>query len=1060
MLHINLFGKPNLILNNQSVVIRRRKGLALIIYLAVMGAAQERQTLATLLWSESEQSKALATLRTTLGDLRRTPLEPHIIIKGNTIALQNITVDVTRFRKIAQQCLPIQAATLSLECAKSLKQAVSLYTDDFLAGYSLPKSEAFYDWYRLMQRQLYDLLGEIFHALVLDAMKQEQDSAAIQWARRQITHDPLLEEAHQTLMRLYIKTKQRSAALEQYRRCADYLKSELNVEPQAETKQLYDAIRDNEVLDVSVIRPIAVPPPLQTVIGRNGLIRQIVNRLEAQSRILVLQGGAGIGKTTTARTLAHHSAIKSHFPDGVLWASLGGNPNVISELLMWASILDTAVTPDTPVEHISRRLAVKLQHKRMLIILDDVWDETHLPLLMIGGQQCVHLMTTRQYNIAHRLVATPQDVILVTPLTQSGSIALFKQLAPHIFDKDDKAVQDLLQTLNGLPIAIHVAARLLNQESHMTWGIETLMSEIKRGDAIFTAKAPIDRLSTGNIPQSTVAALLEQSIQRLDNDIQQQFLKLSVFASAPATIDLRAMEAIWGVDDAKPTIRILVNHGLIEPVRSGQFQIHALLNAYSRSKLTDDVSLHRAIKRHAQHYFHTLAEADTLYQQDRLRITDALQMVDAVMSQIRQAQQQLLDNATDMTPILCQVVPIAADLLKLRQTPKELMHWYEGGYQAAISGNKPLSQGNLLYQMARSAIQFGDYDKADNALKRALSLANELDDTHLMARVWHSMGRMAFVQSDYIAAEQAFSNSHSLWQQVNDEYGLAQSQNHLGNVAWRRGNYTTALSHYEASLTIWKRLGDKWGIAQCLSSLGNVAGVLRRDEIAQNYHEQSLALRRELNDQLGTGEALNSLGVVYWRQGQYDIAHQYFADGLAMREELGDQQGIIIGHVNLGRVTAAQSNFVDAERYYQRALTISRDSKMPHWIAYSLTKLSKSHIQQGQLFTAYQFLVDALTISLHIDSMALQLEVLSGFSWLYLYLAEYERAYRMMRFLEGHIASYDDTQDDVATLHTQLTQVLSAEQLTQLANQSSVNMATCIAWIDELDIDNLLDSSM
>jgi hypothetical protein len=42
------------------------------------------------------------------------------------------------------------------------------------------------------------------------------------------------------------------------------------------------------------------------------------------------------------------------------------------------------------------------------------------------------------------------------------------------------------------------------------------------------------------------------------------------------------MAAAWNVEDAKPSARILVNRGLLEPVSGGRFQMHALLVLHAR----------------------------------------------------------------------------------------------------------------------------------------------------------------------------------------------------------------------------------------------------------------------------------------------------------------------------------------------------------------------------------------------------------------------------------------------------------------------------------------------
>ena len=81
----------------------------------------------------------------------------------------------------------------------------------------------------------------------------------------------------------------------------------------------------------------------------------------------------------------------------------------------------------------------------------------------------------------------------------------------------------------------------------------------------------------------TVAVLIQKSVERLDDLMQERFALLGVFAPKPATFDIEAMSAVWEVDDPRPPARQLVDRGLLEPVGNGRFQMHALLAMHARS---------------------------------------------------------------------------------------------------------------------------------------------------------------------------------------------------------------------------------------------------------------------------------------------------------------------------------------------------------------------------------------------------------------------------------------------------------------------------------------------
>jgi hypothetical protein len=85
----------------------------------------------------------------------------------------------------------------------------------------------------------------------------------------------------------------------------------------------------------------------------------------------------------------------------------------------------------------------------------------------------------------------------------------------------------------------------------------------------------------------TVAALLHKSTDRLDPLIRKRFTRLAPFAPRPASFELEAMAAVWKVDEveARRTVDVLLDRGLLEPLGAGEFQIHQVLVQHAKSLL-------------------------------------------------------------------------------------------------------------------------------------------------------------------------------------------------------------------------------------------------------------------------------------------------------------------------------------------------------------------------------------------------------------------------------------------------------------------------------------------
>jgi len=205
-LKLTLFGTPQLRHQGQPVDISLRKGVALLAYLAVSRQTQSRDALATLLWPESDQSGARANLRRTLYRLNQGAATDLLDVTAESIGIQpqaKLWLDVAIFRQMAAACLPeADAAGLpSPDCLAQLETAVSLYQDDFLAGFTLPDSPAFDEWQFFQRESLRQLLARMLQ-LLLGVYRQQQVEDAIPYARRWLALDPLHEPAQRTLMEL------------------------------------------------------------------------------------------------------------------------------------------------------------------------------------------------------------------------------------------------------------------------------------------------------------------------------------------------------------------------------------------------------------------------------------------------------------------------------------------------------------------------------------------------------------------------------------------------------------------------------------------------------------------------------------------------------------------------------------------------------------------------------------------------------------------------------------------------------------------------------------------
>ncbi|MGD9092475.1 MAG: alpha/beta fold hydrolase, partial [Anaerolineales bacterium] len=247
-LELFLFGPPRLEFGGKPVDLKLRKAMAILVYLAITKRRSSRDELATMLWPESSQSSARASLRRTLYACNKNIGVEILLADTEAISLDpqvDLRIDVESFKQCMRECSPDgeQMRALNSHCLPVLEKAVALYTGDFLAGFSLPDSPVFDEWQFFESESLRSLLSTALQQLVFTYENQGKSPQAIEHARRWLSLDPLHEPAHQQLMKLYAQSGQQAAALRQYQECERILDQELGVPPQPETTACYQSIR-------------------------------------------------------------------------------------------------------------------------------------------------------------------------------------------------------------------------------------------------------------------------------------------------------------------------------------------------------------------------------------------------------------------------------------------------------------------------------------------------------------------------------------------------------------------------------------------------------------------------------------------------------------------------------------------------------------------------------------------------------------------------------------------------------------------------------------------------
>ncbi|GAB4560602.1 MAG: hypothetical protein Kow0047_07340 [Anaerolineae bacterium] len=303
--------------------------------------------------------------------------------------------------------------------------------------------------------------------------------------------------------------------------------------------------------------------------------------------VSAIHGLGGIGKSTLAAALAHDPQVRAHFKDGILWATLGEQPEALSLLSSWIQALGDYDFHPTTLQAATDHLRTLLQDKTALLVVDDVWEVGHARHFLVGGSRCRVLITTREALIARAMGASlyPLDV-----MTEEQALKLFANRLGRALDGEERAARELAREVGYLPLALELAAGQVAEGVPWEELLADLRAEIARLEALEPPGA--DEIDDEAIHKRlSLRASFHLSLRRLSSERRERFAWLGI---TPEDVQLtpRMAATLWDMDEseAREELRYLRDKALLLPGLSvadgvSTYRLHDLLRDLARQLL-------------------------------------------------------------------------------------------------------------------------------------------------------------------------------------------------------------------------------------------------------------------------------------------------------------------------------------------------------------------------------------------------------------------------------------------------------------------------------------------
>lgn len=302
--------------------------------------------------------------------------------------------------------------------------------------------------------------------------------------------------------------------------------------------------------------------------------------------VCAIYGLGGIGKSTLAAALTHDPEIQDYFPDGVLWATLGQQPDLLSHLSRWIQELGDYDFKPTTIDTASMHLRTLLYDKAVLLVVDDVWSPDHFEPFRVGGAKCRVLVTTREAPI---IDAIPYELNV---MTQEQSLSLLENRVGKLSKTKRQQAEALAKTVGFLPLALELAAaQIANYQVSWAELLADLQKEIAILEALdFPGAEGIESEATKK--RHSLLASFNLSLKRLSPDYLQKFAWLGVLPE-DATITSAMTLTLWQLNQgqAKKTLRDFHARALLlsgSPLadETPTYRLHDLWHDMARRLLT------------------------------------------------------------------------------------------------------------------------------------------------------------------------------------------------------------------------------------------------------------------------------------------------------------------------------------------------------------------------------------------------------------------------------------------------------------------------------------------
>lgn len=599
-------------------------------------------------------------------------------------------------------------------------------------------------------------------------------------------------------------------------------------------------------------RPVDLPAVSTVFLGRAGELSLIADALSERpraSRIVVVYGLPGVGKTELVRQAAGH--LLDRYPDGCLYLDLEGGHEPVdihagTEHLLRRLGVPPELIPRPPAQRVALYRQV-MRDRSLLLVLDNPKTAADVAGLMAPGGAGDILVASRR-----RLDALDEArQIELKPLSDPDARALFERIADDRLAAEagtsPATIDQITAACDRLPLAVRIAAARFRASDVVP--ISDLLAQLEDERHRLAALDDGER-SVANTFATACAALPAS-----------QALLFALLSVHPGPSFGRMIAGLLNDVDEHEAARLLdglVGTCLIQRVGPDRHVLHLLVGSVAAQQATTAVApQHRlaAVDRLLDGYLLAAQHADVAVAPQRHRAPPVLPSVNAWYATFDNAEQASawFEIEQDNLVAMCDLA-LARDRLDVC--------W------------------RLAYAMRDHFFRTRSDQDWVRTHQAALIAARRTEDRWAVAVTLNNLGLAYAVAEQNARADECYAEALPMFQELGDPHGEANSLGHLAWTAHTIGEHGSAIELGTAALRLYERLGTPRHAAITRRTIGVAEAALGDTAAADAHLWAAAAVFAAGRLALDEAMTLNCLADVAWASRRVQEAADLYRRGL------------------------------------------------------------------------------------------------------------------------------------------------------------------------------------